>query len=164
MQAVDFAVKLMRHPFVATLARKYNLDLEDARQEAFLVAAELAHKFDPNRGATLETFLFSHLRRRLQRQAPLCAAEFDENKEVTCADEEQDHHLGDEEIIIKIAASWSFMHFKVADLALQSLSTNEIAGELNVTPRRVRQIVSELSSITEKDNGQLSLFGGEGAA
>lgn len=164
MQAVDFAVKLMRHPFVATLARKYNLDLEDARQEAFLVAAELAHKFDPNRGATLETFLFSHLRRRLQRQAPLCAAEFDENKEVTCADEEQDHHLGDEEIIIKIAASWSFLHGKVANFALQSMSTSEIAGKLSITPRRVRQILDELSRVAAKDNGQLSLFDGEDAA
>ncbi|MEW5792583.1 MAG: sigma factor [Pseudomonadota bacterium] len=164
MQAVDFAVNFMRHPFVAGLARKYNVDLADARQEAFLVAAELTHKFDPDRGANLETFLFSHLRRRLQRQAPLCGVELEENHAVMGEDEGQDHQVGDEEKIIKIAASWSFLHGKVADFALQSMSTSEIAGKLSITPRRVRQILDELSRVTAKDNGQLSLFDGEDAA
>lgn len=164
MQDVDFALNFMQHGFVVTLARKYQLDLADARQEAFLVAVELACRFNPGRGATLETFLFYHLRRRLQRQAPICAAELDENHAVPRADEEQDHHVGDENKIMKIASSWSFMHAKVADLALKSLSTNEIAEKLNVTSRRVRQILADLSSSQEKDNGQLSLFGGEDAA
>lgn len=162
-QHFDFAIRFSTHPFVANLARKYNLPINDARQEAFLVAAELAHKFDPARGASLETFLFSHLLPRLQRQAPLCRLEVDEIQELAAQDEEQVPTGKDEEIINKIASSWSFRHKQVAELALQAKSAPEIAKKLNLTPRRVRQILAEMTSRPAVVEGQLNLFG-EGEA
>lgn len=163
-QTFDFPIRFSTHPFVATLARKYNLPVADARQEAFLVAVELAPKFDPNRRASLETFLFSHLRRRLQRQAPLCAAEIDENQSFEDEEEEHDPFPGQEEKIKMIAASWSLRHGKVAEMALESNSVAEIAEKLKITPRRVRQILADLTKKQEKEDGQLDLFGvGEAA-
>lgn len=162
-QHFDFAIRFSTHPFVAALARRYNLDLEDCRQEAFLAAAELADKFDSARGASLETFLFSHLRRRLQRQAPLCAVEIDENQTFAGQNEELDPPAAGEEKIKKIAASWSLRHGMVAEMALKSKSTSEIAEKLKLTPRRVRQILAELTSKPAMVEGQLDLFG-EGEA
>ena len=151
-QIADLAVTLTQENLdqIKAKSAKYGLPWEDGRQEFSLIILDKGKEFDPTRG-TLCQFIFGHWEKQRRRQigAHTFAVSFDHNGVVG-----EEARTRIENMTVSAYCDDDDMpyvsehNFEAEILALARLlsgmSTSEIAQLLEVTPRRVRQMLQQL--------------------
>lgn len=129
---------------------KYDEPREDVSQEVSCIILEKGAEFDPTKG-TLCQFIFGHWEKRRRRQigAHTFAVSFDRDDAVG-----EEARTGIEKITVSaygdgddiLFVSEHTVEAEILALArlLSGMSTSEIAQLLEVTPRRVRQMLQQL--------------------
>ncbi|MDN4058025.1 hypothetical protein QPK31_07255 [Massilia sp. YIM B02769] len=148
----DLAVKFPDEHMdrLAALASQVGMPLDDIVQEARLIILEKFNEYDQARASLLQ-FVFGHLRKRMRRQigAHRYAVSLDRSDAVG----EETRRLAE---ALHVPVEDEFEHEtsvlapsgaeKLLDIAafVSGKSVSHLAQRLNVTPRRVRQILQKL--------------------
>lgn len=147
-----FSDWLTRHrALVARLADQHRVELDDARQEAWLAWDEAARTWSPAGSTAQATWVARKLKNRLRRLAEQArfGVELD-------ADDAPQLAADDEKEI----AAWRVQEADAAGEARADAlrgGTSGIAARLGVTQRRARQIVAELVEQAQAGTPQLDL-------
>lgn len=157
------------NPLLAKLARAHGLDIDDLPGLAYLAWHEASASYDPRAGASPATWAVRRfevlaLRERSQGRYGLALDDGDGAlPEATLArlsisDDQAIFDLLEPEPEPAVAKRRFFgLQGKIIDAALDGCSVTEIADRVGVTPRRVNQLIAEM---TEKrgSSPQLDLF------
>ena len=137
---------------IARMAGRHSVELDDARQEAWLAWDEACGTWSPTRGATLNTWALRKLKNRLRRLAAQAryGCELDAEGAPDLAaqgrEEIEPWRRGDAD------DAWEAIAEVVRD------GTATVAERLGVTQRRARQIVAALVERAQAGTPQLDLF------
>lgn len=148
----DLAVKFPYEHIdrLAALASRVGMPLDDIVQEARLIILEKFKEYDQARGSLLQ-FVFGHLRKRMRRQ--IGAHRYAVSLDRSDATGEETRRLA-EALHVPVEDEFEHERFVLAPSGAEKLldiaafvsgkSVSYLARRLNVTPRRVRQILQKL--------------------
>lgn len=137
---------------IARLADRHRIELDDAKQEAWLAWDDASATWNPARGASLNTWVLRKLENRLRGLAAQCR----HGLELDADDAPELVGAGGAEI-----EAWRTQEAGAAGEALADAlraGSATIAERLGVTRRRARQIVAALIEQAAAGRPQLDLF------
>lgn len=145
MNATTLALQGCFQPLIKNRAKVYLIDLDDARQEAWLAIHMAVRSFNPACGPIVP-WVATSIDTKLRKLAyghgmdPLrYAGELDENLEAAAVIDQETYEIP------KMAGIYG----RIRELAMTGKDTAEIAHVLRLTPRRVEQLLADKAAILD---------------